>query len=86
MGQGIMGYNTVGEPVPRYSENTSWTVDGNNILKFNDAGFYACPSYDGSFSLWADVGDSTPAYQEGCRRVALRVFTEDYPVSCYYSE
>jgi hypothetical protein len=86
MGQGVMGYTTNDDSLGMRSSRKSFTIDENELLNFNNASiFYACPANIHSFILWAPAGTSTPGFQKDCRKVALKVVTEDHPVVCKYT-
>ncbi|KAI8959399.1 cell wall protein PhiA [Daldinia sp. FL1419] len=87
MGQGKLGYTTGAQPPPRNGERASFTLDENNDLTFNDAGFIACPnSIDGAWSVWVSAGVSQPAGNEGCLGISVRAVEASEPNGCLYTE
>jgi hypothetical protein len=85
MGQGIIGYTTDAESLGARAGRTGFTIDSDQLLKFNEANFYACPANIDSYVLWADVGTSTPGHQDGCLKVAIQGAFEAEPVRCKYT-
>lgn len=87
MGQGVLQYTTGAEPIAKNGERTNFTLDATGDLTFNGAGFLACPnSIDGAWALWVDVGDATPANQEGCLGFSARAVEVTNPNGCLYTE
>ncbi|KAH7024958.1 uncharacterized protein B0I36DRAFT_332294 [Microdochium trichocladiopsis] len=87
MGQGITGYSTGGQGVPRNGETTGFAIDSNNSLSFNGVGFLACPGApNGGWSIWVDAGISQPGGHEGCLGFSARAVEESSPFPCEYSQ
>ncbi|KAI1800233.1 cell wall protein PhiA [Daldinia bambusicola] len=87
MGQGKLGYTTGAQPTPRNGERTSFTLDENNDLTFNGAGFIACPnSIDGAWSVWVSAGVNQPGGNEGCLGISVRAVEVSKPNGCLYTE
>ncbi|KAF3004832.1 hypothetical protein E8E13_004296 [Curvularia kusanoi] len=90
MGQGIMGYTTGVQPVPKNSEQKGFALDENNNLVFKDqnqsTGFVACPNaLGGGYSVWLAV-QTNPGGNEGCLGFTARAIKEEKPVYCSYSQ
>ncbi|KAM0262178.1 hypothetical protein ACHAQJ_001923 [Trichoderma viride] len=87
MGQGIVGYVTGNQFLPRNGEWKGWSIDANQNLWFKNQGFVACPnSIDGSWRLWLNVGVSKPGGNEGCLGLTARTLEIKKPVSCRYTQ
>ncbi|ROT36376.1 hypothetical protein SODALDRAFT_325724 [Sodiomyces alkalinus F11] len=86
MGQGIVGYTTGDQPLPRNAEREGWELDANNNLSFKGTGLLACPnSIDGAWRIWLSVGIGKPAGQEGCLGFSPRAIELTEPQSCEYT-
>jgi hypothetical protein len=86
-GQGVIGYITGNQSLPRNSESKGWSIDTNKNLWFNNQSLVACPnSIDDSWSLWLDVGLSQPGGNEGCLGITARTLENEEPVSCLYTQ
>lgn len=86
-GQGVMGYITGTQSLPRNSESKGWSIDTDKNLWFNNQSLVACPnSIDGSWSLWLDVSLSQPGGNEGCLGITARTLENEEPVSCLYTQ
>ncbi|KAI0543213.1 hypothetical protein GGR58DRAFT_451135 [Xylaria digitata] len=88
MGQGKLGYTTGAQPAPRNGERTAFSLDENNSLSFNGAGFLACPnSIDGAWSVWVDAGVANPGGNSDCLGLNARaVKIVDAANSCLYTQ
>lgn len=81
-----MRYFDKGESTPSgHLEVKGWVVDENDNLNFKGNGLLACPTDDGSWNIWVDVGNATPAGQEGCLGFSARTLDLKKPVQCTYS-
>ncbi|KAL6837282.1 hypothetical protein V8C43DRAFT_308318 [Trichoderma afarasin] len=87
MGQGIVGFLTGSQSLPRYGELKGWRVDKDKNLFFKDAGLIACPvSLDGSWRIWLGLGFQTPGGNTGCLGMSARTLDNNKPVSCRYRQ
>ncbi|KAM6485274.1 hypothetical protein HDV62DRAFT_283962 [Trichoderma sp. SZMC 28011] len=87
MGQGIVGFLTGSQSLPRYGELKGWRVDKDKNLYFKDAGLIACPvSLDGSWRIWLGLGFQTPGGNTGCLGMSARTLNNKNPVSCLYRQ
>ncbi|KAI1825051.1 hypothetical protein F4861DRAFT_503787 [Xylaria intraflava] len=88
MGQGKFGYTTGDKHGPRYGERTKFSLDKNDDLTFNGAGFLACPnSIDGAWSIWVDVGNPHPGGNTDCLGFIARAVGARSPAdSCTYTQ
>lgn len=85
MGQGNLGFTTGGQAIPRNGERTGFGISGGHF-QFDGKDFIACPSVNGTYGLYVDVGIENPAGNKDCLPVALRVTNETDPIACYYTE
>ncbi|KAI2463891.1 cell wall protein PhiA [Annulohypoxylon bovei var. microspora] len=87
MGQGKLGYTTGAQPAPTNGERTPFTLDENNDLTLDGAGFLACPnSIDGAWSVWVSAGVDQPAGNSGCLSFSARAVEAPTPNGCLYTE
>ncbi|KAL5404935.1 hypothetical protein PMIN06_005000 [Paraphaeosphaeria minitans] len=85
MGQGLIGYTTGVQPLPKNGENKGWEIV-NGELKFKGTGLQACPgSIDGAWSLWLQ-GLDKPGWNENCTSVTASAIKTDSPIGCWYTE
>ncbi|EHK21077.1 uncharacterized protein TRIVIDRAFT_83634 [Trichoderma virens Gv29-8] len=86
MGQGIVGYITGSQSLPRYGESKGWRVDKDKNLFFKDAGLIACPhSIDGSWRIWLGLGFTAPGGNKDCLGMSARTLDNKTPISCHYT-
>lgn len=86
MGQGVFQYTTGAQPMSTNGQRSNFTLDANNDLTFNGAGFIACPYLNNnSWSIWVDTGAANPAGHTDCVGIAVRATKLDDAVSCQYS-
>ncbi|KAG8158080.1 hypothetical protein KVR01_011841 [Diaporthe batatas] len=87
MGQGVLGYTTSpgGYGPGRNSETKGWVIDQYGDLTFAGAGFLACPSFDGAYSVWVSAGVAAPGGISNCTGIAVRTTVANEPVACTYS-
>ncbi|KAG7433191.1 Cell wall protein phiA [Fusarium oxysporum f. sp. raphani] len=89
MGQGVLGYTTGVEPIPRNGEQNGWKIDKNGNLTFKGKGFIACPNSKkagGSYSVWVDAGVSNPGFNKNCVGFSARTFKIEKPTGCLYTQ
>lgn len=86
MGQGVFQYTTGAQPMSRNGQRNNFTLDANNDLTFNGAGFRACPYLANSWSIWVDAGVSNPGGNTNCTGIVVRATKLDDPVSCLYTQ
>lgn len=77
MGQGLIGYLTGAQPLPRNGQKQGWEiVDGE--LKFLGTGLQACPgSIDGGWSLWLQ-GLDKPGFLDNCTSMYQYGFSSEH--------
>ncbi|KAH6609117.1 hypothetical protein Trco_002463 [Trichoderma cornu-damae] len=86
MGQGVLGYMTGDQSLPRYGETKGWEVDTSSNLVFKGSGLLACPnSIDGAWKIWLNVGIAQPGGSKGCLGITARTLENKKPVSCRYT-
>lgn len=87
MGQGVFQYTTGAQPMSKNGQRSNFTLDANNDLTFNGAGFLACPYLDDSWSIWVDTGAANPAGNSNCTGIVVRATKLDdtAAVSCQYT-
>lgn len=83
-GQGKIGYITGSESLGRYWQTKGWALDANRMLTFAGTGLQACPSIQGSWSLWLQ-GVEKPGFNEDCTHVAVAAMKVRDPVGCVYT-
>ncbi|KAM0433313.1 hypothetical protein ACHAPT_004189 [Fusarium lateritium] len=88
MGQGVLGYTTGAQGIPRNAERSGWKVDKNGNLNFKGSGLIACPSSqkNGPWSVWVSVGISQPGGNKGCVPFVARTIGNSKPTGCIYSQ
>ncbi|USW58763.1 hypothetical protein Slin15195_G120820 [Septoria linicola] len=86
MGQGISGYETVGQNTkPRNAGTEGFEVDEAGVLTFQGASPKACPVEAGIWSIWFS-GSDTPGNQDGCVPMTLTAYKTPHRVACTYSD
>lgn len=85
MGQGVFQYTTGAQPMSTNGQRGNFTLDENNDLTFNGAGFLACPYLADSWSIWVDTGNANPAGNTDCVGIVARATKLDNAVSCQYT-
>lgn len=85
MGQGVFQYTTGAQPMSTNGQRSNFTLDANNDLTFNGAGFIACPYLADSWSIWVDTGAANPAGNTDCVGIVARATKLDDAVSCQYT-
>jgi hypothetical protein len=89
MGQGVLGYTTGVQPIPKNGERKGWKVDKNGNLNFKGAGLIACPNSKkagGSWSVWVDAGVANPGGNKNCLGFTARTIKIEHPISCEYTQ
>lgn len=87
-GQGVTGYTTGVEPLPRNGERGPFVFDEYNNLSLNGtSGFLACPGGpDGAYTIWTPAGLDKPAGIDGCLGVSLRASPFPNAPNCLYTQ
>ncbi|KAI9150002.1 Cell wall protein phiA [Paramyrothecium foliicola] len=85
MGQGVTGYVTGAQPVPRNSELEGWQIDETGNLNFDGSSLVACPNgLDGAWSVWVS-GVANPGGNENCLGFSARTVEIEEPLDCQYT-
>ncbi|KAF7592525.1 hypothetical protein BBP40_012748 [Aspergillus hancockii] len=84
MGQGKIGYTTGAQPAPKNAERKGWAIQDGH-LQFDGSSLIACPSIEGSYSIWASAGIANPGGNENCIGIAAHVVETKDPNGCSYT-
>lgn len=87
MGQGITGYTTGAQPMPKNGERKLFSINKQGYLVFDGMSPKACPTGGpfGAYSIWFSNLDQ-PGHNKGCISISLRAIKSAYKVGCHYSE
>jgi hypothetical protein len=86
MGQGLVGYTSGAQGLPRNGEREGWEVNETGNLSFDGAELIACPSdIDGAYSVWVSAGVDQPGGNEGCLGLSARTIEVAEPDQCTYT-
>ncbi|KAF9771798.1 hypothetical protein IL306_010544 [Fusarium sp. DS 682] len=89
MGQGLLGYTTGVQGIPRNGERKGFKINKDGILQFDGSDFIACPNGKDlektSWSVWINAGVANPGWSENCLGFSVKAAKVDKPVGCQYT-
>ncbi|KAF5619990.1 cell wall protein [Fusarium sp. NRRL 52700] len=90
MGQGMFGYTTGAQPMPKNAQRKGWKIDKDGILTCDGANFVACPNGDDlektSWSVWVYNSIDNPGGNKNCLPFSVKAVKVEKPVGCLYSQ
>lgn len=84
MGQGIFGFTTGAQPMPKNGQRSNFTLDASDDLTFNGKSFIACP-YNNAYTIWVNSGVDNPAGNTNCTGISVQATKIENGVSCTYT-